>query len=71
MSGMSTQDVSGGQAQHTDDTAPLATDLRHVVIEGDDILAARVDAGDIYTSPSLDVRGAWCLLPGTGRAYPA
>jgi hypothetical protein len=45
---MPARDVSGGQAQRAGDTALVATDLRHVVIEGDDILAARVDAGDIY-----------------------
>lgn len=45
---MSAQDVSGDQTQRRGEAALIATDLRHVVIEGDDILAARIDAGDIY-----------------------
>ncbi len=45
---MTTQDDTVGQDQRTGEAALIAIELRHVVIEGDDILAARVDAGDIY-----------------------
>jgi len=45
---MTAQDDTAGQDQRTGEAALIAIDLRHVVIEGDDILAARVDAGDIY-----------------------
>jgi len=45
---MTAQDDTAGQDQRTGEAALIAIELRHVVIEGDDILAARVDAGDIY-----------------------
>jgi hypothetical protein len=45
---MTAQDDAAGQEQRTGVTALTTSDVRHVMIEGDDILAARVDAGDIY-----------------------
>jgi len=45
---MTAQDEPAGRDQRTDDTVLVASDLRHVVIEGDDILAVRVNEGDIY-----------------------
>lgn len=45
---MPSQDEPTNSLQRLDDVALTVSEMRHVVIEGDDILAARVAAGDIY-----------------------
>jgi hypothetical protein len=45
---MTAQDESADRQPDPGDAALIAGEVRHVVIEGDDIMAARVDAGDIY-----------------------
>jgi hypothetical protein len=45
---MTAPDASADRNQRPSEAALIASEVRHVVIEGDDILAARVDAGDIY-----------------------